>query len=318
MSDTVECGAVEFGAVPRELAEMNVELLSLGGGDATIAPVNVSYREKGRFTKGAGSIRDSAEEAIIQGFEAGLVIRNPFSSKDAATEDAWRRYKATSFLDESTSQEQVYDSVGANVVEWVLNGFNGCVITYGQRSSGKSYTLFGDDCYDNRGLIYRVVEEIWDRTQKENYTIGMSVWEVFSNDHILDMFRPNSLPDASGTEDKFTNRDRNPSSFDPVAMKVTKFSQITDVFDRFVGKNLTHNQDGTGRAHLFTRFTIYDTKSTTSSFIQFVDLLGLPKGGDPIEGLDCDERHRRECGTQLLGLSRLINEVSQKDNGRPR
>lgn len=42
-----------------------------------------------------------------------------------------------------TSQEQLYQRVGAPVVEDVLNGYNGTVFAYGQTGSGKTYTMLG-------------------------------------------------------------------------------------------------------------------------------------------------------------------------------
>lgn len=34
-------------------------------------------------------------------------------------------------------------SIVRNLSEWILEGFNGCIISYGERSSGKTATMFG-------------------------------------------------------------------------------------------------------------------------------------------------------------------------------
>ena len=68
------------------------------------------------------------------------------------------------YFDERSTQAEVHERVGAGVVDWVLEGFSACVISYGQGASGKTHTLLGGDCHDDRGLAYRVMEEVWDRT----------------------------------------------------------------------------------------------------------------------------------------------------------
>ena len=46
------------------------------------------------------------------------------------------------FGTEST-QAQVFDSVGRQVVDGVLHGFSGTIFAYGQTGSGKTYTMQG-------------------------------------------------------------------------------------------------------------------------------------------------------------------------------
>ncbi|MBN3320259.1 KIF3C protein, partial [Atractosteus spatula] len=64
--------------------------------------------------------------------------------------------------DESASQKDVYESTAKPLVDFVLQGYNGCVITYGSAGSGKTYTLQGGSLTGKqRGIITRVAEDIF-------------------------------------------------------------------------------------------------------------------------------------------------------------
>ena len=58
------------------------------------------------------------------------------------------------------TQKDVYDNVGAPLIENALQSFNGCIFAYGQTASGKTYTMHGD--------------------QKSHGVIPFSVWEMFN------------------------------------------------------------------------------------------------------------------------------------------
>ena len=58
-----------------------------------------------------------------------------------------------------SSQEEIYNCVGKETLNDVLDGYNGTIFTYGQSGSGKTYTLYGSDIYDDseKGLIPRIM-----------------------------------------------------------------------------------------------------------------------------------------------------------------
>ena len=51
------------------------------------------------------------------------------------------------------------------IVESVLEGFNGTIFAYGQTSSGKTFTMTGPDIEDEemQGLIPRMVNHVFQR-----------------------------------------------------------------------------------------------------------------------------------------------------------
>lgn len=62
------------------------------------------------------------------------------------------------------SQEDVYNNAAKKLIDKCLEGYNGCIFSYGQTASGKTYTMQGPDSFTfnnrDRGLIYRAIEHI--------------------------------------------------------------------------------------------------------------------------------------------------------------
>eukprot|EP00164_Ancoracysta_twista_P001208 GFYU01001583.1.p1 GENE.GFYU01001583.1~~GFYU01001583.1.p1 ORF type:complete len:374 (-),score=82.77 GFYU01001583.1:118-1239(-) len=63
--------------------------------------------------------------------------------------------------DGNESQQQFYDETARPIVESVLQGYNGTIITYGQTGAGKRYTMEGNhESWD--GIIPNAVQHIFD------------------------------------------------------------------------------------------------------------------------------------------------------------
>ena len=67
----------------------------------------------------------------------------------------------------AVTQESVYDSVGAPMVDAVLDGFNAAMICYGQTGAGKSYTMLGNEAANalpsDLGLLPRTTQALFDQ-----------------------------------------------------------------------------------------------------------------------------------------------------------
>lgn len=75
-----------------------------------------------------------------------------------------RTFRFDASLDEAADQESVYQRVAYDIVQDVLDGFNGTVLAYGQTSTGKTHTMVGrDDAAEGgeRGIIPRALEDIF-------------------------------------------------------------------------------------------------------------------------------------------------------------
>ena len=74
----------------------------------------------------------------------------------------------------------------------VLSGYNGTIFAYGQSGSGKTYTMYGDNIYDenNRGIIPRLINDIFEFVENadENITFQfkMSILQIYK-ENIYDL-----------------------------------------------------------------------------------------------------------------------------------
>ena len=66
-------------------------------------------------------------------------------------------YSFDAIYNGNADQTSFYQEVAFPTIEDVLNGYNGTIFTYGQSGSGKTYTMFGDDIFDEfkKGVIPR-------------------------------------------------------------------------------------------------------------------------------------------------------------------
>lgn len=108
----------------------------------------------------------------------------------------------------SSTQESVFQTIGAPLTESCLDGFNGTIIAYGQTGSGKTHTLFGDaDSHNDRGLVPRVFEFLWqkinnaelesDVSKAINYSCKCSFYEIY-NEKVFDLLDSVSSSSSSG------------------------------------------------------------------------------------------------------------------------
>ncbi len=87
-----------------------------------------------------------------------------------------------------TKQAAVYEVVGKATIDDVLNGYNGTILAYGQTSSGKTYTMFGSDIYDEecKGIIPRAAFDIFQKWETQSdvkeVDISCSMLEIYRED----------------------------------------------------------------------------------------------------------------------------------------
>ncbi|RLV93386.1 Kinesin heavy chain [Spathaspora sp. JA1] len=82
------------------------------------------------------------------------------------------------------SQLDVYQFSISDIVDDLLNGYNGTVLAYGQTGSGKSHTIMGPTLdYSEKGIVPRISEEIFARINNGSadmeYTVAVSFMEIY-------------------------------------------------------------------------------------------------------------------------------------------
>ena len=91
-----------------------------------------------------------------------------------------------------STQGDIYTSLGSRLVEDIMAGYNGTIFAYGQSGSGKTYTMYGEDIFDERkkGIIPRIISEIFTRMEKiedVDFTLKLSVLEIYK-EILYDLF----------------------------------------------------------------------------------------------------------------------------------
>ncbi|XP_071943121.1 kinesin-like protein KIF9 isoform X2 [Antedon mediterranea] len=111
----------------------------------------------------------------------------------------------------NASQEQVYETVGNEMITNLLSGYNGTLLCYGQTGAGKTFTMTGaTENFRHRGLIPRALAQVYreiEERQDNAVTVRISYLEIY-NEMMFDLL--STLPDAiqygpqmTITEDEF-------------------------------------------------------------------------------------------------------------------
>ncbi|KAE8981205.1 hypothetical protein PR003_g25235 [Phytophthora rubi] len=122
-----------------------------------------------------------------------------FQAPTAAHGEA-RLFQFDGHLNESCDQQSVYERVAAPIVEDVMAGYNGTILAYGQTATGKTHTMVGPGDLvhgDQRGLIPRALEDIFNRAEKTRSqaktTIALSFVQIYC-ERIFDLLEPDTSP----------------------------------------------------------------------------------------------------------------------------
>ena len=119
-----------------------------------------------------------------------LLIKDPRGIE----EDSKQKHSEISFQYDhvfwtGVQQSEVFQAAACPLIEHVLRGYNACCFAYGQTSSGKTYSMFGEGS-DVRGMIPRSIEKLFEELDNRSHTkeVGLvcSFLEIY-NDNIRDL-----------------------------------------------------------------------------------------------------------------------------------
>ncbi|XP_032569916.1 kinesin-like protein KIN-7O isoform X2 [Drosophila sechellia] len=90
-------------------------------------------------------------------------------------------------FDEGASNQDVFDRMARHIVHACMQGFNGTIFAYGQTSSGKTYTMMGDE--QNPGVMVLAAKEIFQQISNEterDFLLRVGYIEIY-NEKIYDL-----------------------------------------------------------------------------------------------------------------------------------
>lgn len=95
-------------------------------------------------------------------------------------------------FDSSVGQVELYEATAKDSIRQLLDGINLTVFSYGRTSSGKTFTMLGQDTNNPtlKGLCPRIIEDVFSeagsRIMTHRYSISLSIVEIY-NEQIIDL-----------------------------------------------------------------------------------------------------------------------------------
>ncbi|KAL3512310.1 hypothetical protein ACH5RR_025027 [Cinchona calisaya] len=102
-----------------------------------------------------------------------------------------RHFTFDASFPDSTTQQEVYFTTTAELVEAVLQGKNGSVFCYGATGAGKTYTMLGTT--ENPGVMVLAIKDLFNKIRQRsfdgNHLVHLSYLEVY-NETVRDLLSP--------------------------------------------------------------------------------------------------------------------------------
>ena len=211
-------------------------------------------------------------------------------------------YEFDKVFGENTNTSEIYNELVSDIVDSVTNdAVNGTVFTYGQTSSGKTYTMRGadnsNDDSGNIGIIQMAAKEIFNSIRKEKFnnpnsdcSVRVSYTEIY-NEELRDLLNDSKRKSSTS----LTIREDKRGSITVEGLKEVAVSSLDELMTVFqIGEanksvSSTKMNDRSSRSHAILQITLQkkttldadDDKEndagivvTTTSTLNLVDLAG--------------------------------------------
>lgn len=224
------------------------------------------------------------------------------------------------FVFEGTAKNgDVYEELGAPVVESALAGYNGTVFAYGQTSSGKTHSMLGDE--EDPGVTPRAVAQVMrvaaEAAGGRRYSVRVTYCEIY-NEVIRDLLNPD------GGEVRVRENARGQTFMDarevPVATAEAAMAALAQgQAVRAVGE--TAMNATSSRSHTIFTLIVQSVgeavgaeKSRRESFLHLVDLAGSERAKST-HASGARLREGSHINKSLLTLGTIINKLSDGGGG---
>lgn len=180
MKAAIEIPSYFYSGLDEDTIKLSKELDSLGGGDAKALTMDVIAIVANERAKKKGS-------QCIWNYGSSVGLRDVFAPKSSTIDDSIKCYRV--------SQTLPFDALNSNdsvhyldkPVNLFFQGFNSCVITYGERGSGKSFSMFGTSynvkdifCLDDipHCFAHSFLRELFFTVEnsRDKVIVGLSAW----------------------------------------------------------------------------------------------------------------------------------------------
>ncbi len=112
------------------------------------------------------------------------------SPKETGVDDTERRFNFDHIFDMGADQSVISKALVRPMVDNIWDGFNSCCFAYGQTGSGKTYSIFGEAKGPRRGIVPRVLSEVFEVIEQkrgQNKTLVLVSFLELYLDQIRDL-----------------------------------------------------------------------------------------------------------------------------------
>lgn len=148
------------------------------------------------------SPRNSSANALVSPDQIRVVVRlRPFEGTSCVKsvqpdsieiEGLNQPFTFDNVFGTNSTQEEVFNLAVKPSIEGVLQGYNGCVLAYGQTGAGKSHTMMGpsgSEHSSDKGVIPRMVEYLFDNLPND-HSVKVGFLEIY-NEKVRDLLGDN-------------------------------------------------------------------------------------------------------------------------------
>lgn len=103
-----------------------------------------------------------------------------------------------------STQHDVYEAVGAPVLDSVLRGCHGAILGYGQTGSGKTHSLLNLGDGGEAGLVPRLAVDLFTRIAADwthMYDVEIAMMQIY-NETVMDLLKPNDMKRTPGNSER--------------------------------------------------------------------------------------------------------------------
>lgn len=223
-------------------------------------------------------------------------------------------------------QEQVFNTVGKEILENAWAGYHCCLFAYGQTGSGKSYSIIGYG--PNKGIVPKTAEEIFRRIDENKssskiYEVQMSMMEIY-NEKIHDLLVPASEQKEGGLKIR-ENKTMGIYVEDLSKCPVQSFADISEKIDhgnrnRTIASTALNSSSS--RAHTIISIELRQIDKSSEkpigkhSVIYLVDLAGSERVGK--SDTKAPDRLKESCAINksLSALGKVISTLAERETSK--
>ncbi|CAO1329328.1 unnamed protein product [Diamesa hyperborea] len=218
-------------------------------------------------------------------------------------------------LDENASTEQLFNIAGKRIVSSALKGINGTIFAYGQTSSGKTYSMLGNN--EEPGIVTLVVREIFkeiEASEDREFLLRIGYVEIY-NEKIFDLLDKDK-DDLKIHETQYG--DINIQQREVIAKSENEILGHFDLGNKNKRMGETGMNEQSSRSHTIFRITIESReqgKTSTDSSVQISNLNLVDLAGSERASQTKATGNRAKEGAfinkSLLFLSLVIQKLSE-------